>query len=463
LTKKIRRGRSIRYRLTAWYAGLMIAIFAGSGVLMFLAVRNAAEQTIDADLRARLAAVRENLPASLSVENATPLGEELEEQAATGAAGVWLQMADKDGHWLRQSDALKDDNQLPLSGNHLPPDGGTRTTTIRGKPFRILTAPVNGGIVQLGMPIGQFADMLEKFKWTLIFACPLLLALAAGGGYWMSGRALRPVDEIAMTVARINSENLAERLRMRGTDDELDRLSGLINQMLVRLESAFNRVAQFTADASHELRTPVAIIRTTGEVMQTSAGGFAEHQAEWIHVVGQARRMSNLIDDLLLLARTDASHSGLAFEGIDLADVVRAAVAEIKILLGSSDLTLTTSIPAACSVTGSADALRRVVLSLLDNAIKYTGAGGEITVRMTIAESRVVVEVCDTGVGIPANDLPHVFDRFYRVSADRSRQTGGAGLGLSIARSLTLLHGGNIEVESESGKGSVFRVILPLP
>ena len=462
MTKQIKSGRSIRFRLTAWYAGLMIAIFAGAGVSLFLAVRSAAEQTIDTDLRVRLAAVKENLPTDLSLENSEHLGEELEEQAATGAAGVWLQIADKGGHWLRRSDALNEGNPAPLSWERLPPDGRTQTTAIHGKPFRILTAPVNDGIVQLGMPIGQFTDMLQKLKWTLIFTCPILLALAGGGGYWMSGSALKPVDDIAMTVERINSENLAERLRLRGTGDELDRLSGLINQMLARLESAFKRVTQFTADASHELRTPVAIIRTTGEVMQASAGGSEEHQAEWVQVARQAGRMSNLIEDLLLLARTDANHSGLAFENIDLAEVVRAAVDEIKILLVASGLRLTTSIPPSCSITGSSNALRRVVLSLLDNAIKYTGAGGEITVRVIVAKSRVAVEVCDTGIGIPPDDLPCIFDRFYRVSADRSRQTGGAGLGLSIAKSLAVLHGGDVEAQSEPGRGSIFRLILPL-
>jgi signal transduction histidine kinase len=332
---------------------------------------------------------------------------------------------------------------------------------IHGMPFRILTAPANGGIVQLGMPIGQFADLLQKLKWTLIFACPVLLVLASAGGYLMSGRALRPVDDIAIAVDRITSENLAERLRLRGTEDELDRLSGLINQMLARLESAFRRVTQFTADASHELRTPVAIIRTTSEVMQASPGGSQEHQAEWLQVARQAERMSSLIDDLLLLARTDASSAGLAFETIDLAEVVRAALGEIKVLVVASDLRLTTSIPYSCSMTGSAPTLRRILLSLLDNAIKYTAARGEIAVRMIVAETRVAVEVCDTGIGISRDELPHIFDRFYRVSADRSRQTGGAGLGLSIAKSLAVLHGGDIEALSEPGTGSIFRVLLP--
>jgi heavy metal sensor kinase len=459
---QIKSGWSIRFRLTAWYAGLMIAIFASASISLFVFVRGAAEQTIDADLRSRIDEVEESLPRDLSLEDPSKLSEELEEQAATGAAGVWLQIADSSGHWLRRSDALKDLNDASLPANRLPHEGSTRTAIIRGKPFRILTAPARGGIVQLGMPIGQFADMIEKLRWTLIFGCPFLLALAAGGGYWMSGRALKPVDEIAVTVARINSETLTERLRLRGTGDELDRLSGLINQMLERLESAFHRVTQFTADASHELRTPVAVIRTTGEVMQASVGGPDEHHAEWVHVTRQAARMSSLIDDLLLLARTDANHTDLAFDTVDLSEVVLAAVGEIKILLETSGLRLTTSVPPHCSITGSADALRRVVLALLDNAIKYTENGGEIGVRMTVAESRIRVEVSDTGIGIPPADLPRIFDRFYRVSMDRSRQTGGAGLGLAIAKSLALLHGGDIEALSEPGKGSTFRVVLPL-
>jgi signal transduction histidine kinase len=456
--------RSIRFRLAAWYAGITLTIFAFAGVFLILAVRSAAEQTVDAELEARLAAVRENVPADLTKGVDDHLSGELDEQVATGPPGAWVQVADDGGRWLYRSDAIKCHLQQPPSHEQLRPGGRAETTTLYGKPFRILTAPTRGGVVQLGSPMGQVSDLLRKLKSTLLIACPLLLILASGGGYWMSGRALKPVDDIAVTVERINSENLTERLQVRGTGDELDRLSSLINQMLERLESAFRRVTQFTADASHELRTPVAIIRSTGEVMQKSVGTLHEHQTEWLEVERQALRMSALVDDLLLLARTDARPSGLAVESMDLADVAREAVNEASILPNASLRKLTASIPARCPMTGSPEAMRRILLALLDNAIKYTGAGGEITLRTGLSpETRsAIVEVFDTGIGIPADDLPHVFDRFYRVSADRSRQSGGTGLGLSIAKSLAMMHGGDIEAESVPGSGSVFRLIVPL-
>jgi signal transduction histidine kinase len=183
-------------------------------------------------------------------------------------------------------------------------------------------------------------------------------------------------------------------------------------------------------------------------------------------VVIQTERMSSLIDDLLLLARADAGRSDLAFESMDLAETVREVVGEIGVLMDASGLRMSTSIPLSCPMNGDPDAVRRLLLALLDNAIKYTGAGGEVAVRIRIEESpgnrAAIVEVCDTGVGIAAEDLPRIFDRFYRVSSDRSRKTGGAGLGLSIAKWLASVHGGDITVESVVGKGSTFRVALPL-
>lgn len=453
------RHRSIRFRLTAWYAGTMFVTFAVAGVVLFFSVQRAAEATIDADLRARLAAVQEYLPADLSHANPAKFREDLEELSTTGAGGVWLQVADNAGRWLHRSDAIQDQAQAAPMARDLPAHGHAQTIAVRGAPFRILTAAASGGVVQLGMPVGQFTQLLDNLRVALLIACPAVLLLAGAGGYWMSGRALKPVDAIALTVERIGSENLAERLALRGTGDELDRLSGLLNQMLGRIEAAFRRVTQFTADASHELRTPVAILRTTGEVMQASPSGVQEHRVEWGHVVTQTERMSELIDDLLLLARTDAGRSGLAFEAMDLASVAREVTNEIAVL---STLRLTTVIPDVCAMQGAPGAIRRILMVLLDNAMQYTNPGGEITVRLRVAQDRAVVEVSDTGIGIPAADLPLIFDRFYRVSADRSRQTGGAGLGLSIARSLAVLYGGDIEVESVLDQGSTFRVTLPI-
>jgi signal transduction histidine kinase len=223
---------------------------------------------------------------------------------------------------------------------------------------------------------------------------------------------------------------------------------------------------QFTADASHELRTPVAIIRTTAEVIRGSRRTPEEYEEAWDQVVLQSERMSRLIDDLLVLARADAGRSDVSFEAIDLADTVNGATAEVKVLADASGLELTKSVLPSCPAFGDPDAIRRLLLILLDNAIKYTPAGGRIEIRLDVEGSvegpMAVIEISDTGAGIGPDDLPRVFDRFYRVSMDRSRKTGGSGLGLAIARWLASLHEGEIRVESELGKGSAFRVLLPL-
>lgn len=453
--------RSIRFRLTALYTVILTVTFALIVAFVLFVVRDAAEETIDNDLRARLVALREYLPIQPGSNN-----DAREEQFATGPGAAWLRIADTNGRWIYRSDLAKRDASFPPSANGLRSKGKSENVLVHGRHLRVLTAPVPGGVAQLGAPMGEFEEMFEELRWALGLTTPLLLILACSSGYWMSGRALRPVDEIEKTVRRIGSRTLTERLSLRGTGDELDRLSVTINQMLERLESAFRLVVRFTADASHELRTPVAIIRTTGEVIRESPRTPKEHEEAWDQVVGQTERMSRLVDDLLLLARADAGHSDVVFETVDLAEIVSAAAREMKVLANASGLELTWLVPPVCRMSGDPDALRRVMLILIDNAIKYSAEGGKLAINLQMNESygprQAIIEVCDTGIGIADADLPRIFDRFYRVSTDRSRKTGGSGLGLSIAKWLVLTHGGHIDVESTPGKGSRFRVTLPL-
>jgi heavy metal sensor kinase len=454
--------RSIRFRLTAWYAGILAATFLAAGAGVIYAVRNAAEETVDQDLRARLAAVREYLAARDAEHETEPLAEDLDERGAIGPAGAWLQISDDEGRWLYRSRRIQDESWGPLRKEGLPARGRTMTATVRGRPIRVLTGPAGNYVAQIGIPMGEFFEMFEKLKWSLGLATPLLLLLASAGGYWMSGRALRPVDEMARTIERIGAKSLSARLTLRGAGDELDRLAGTVNRMLARLESAFQLIAQFTADASHELRTPVAIIRTTGEVIRTRPRSGSEHEAAWDQVIAQTERMSGMIDGLLLLARADAGRLVPAHEPMDLADTVREAAAELRILAEKSGLRMTAEIPAHCAMKGDAESIRRVLMALLDNAIKYTPPGGEIDIRMTAQQESAEIAIHDTGVGIAAEDLPRIFDRFYRTSTDRSRTSGGAGLGLAIAQALAALHGGEIAAESSPGAGSTFRLRLPL-
>lgn len=452
--------RSIRFRLTAWFAGILALILAVVGVGVLYALRHAINETIDKDLRSRLSAVQ----TYLEKHGQTELAEELGEQAEAAPGGAWMRLADLEGKWVYRSPETLDWNLVVPAASTIVRRGRVSAVMVKGHSMRVLSAPVKVGLVQIGIPSDEFDEMLSGFTVSVVLASPLLLLLASLGGYWMSGQALKPVDQIARIAQRISGQNLSERLAVRGTGDELDRLSSTLNEMLVRLEGAFSRIARFTADASHELRTPIAIIRTTAEVTTARPRTPQEHEKAWAQVIIQTEQTSQLINDLLLLTRADAGQDDLSFETIDLAEILQAATDEIEILAQASGVHLKACIPAVCSATGDPDALRRLLLILLDNAIKYTAAGGSIFVDMHLdnstGESLAVIQVRDTGAGIAQEHLPHIFDRFYRTSQDRSRRNGGAGLGLSIAQWVASRHGGKILVQSVLGTGSTFRLIL---
>lgn len=449
---------TIRFRLTALYAGLLALTLAATGVYVLYAVQDAARGTVDNELRARLSALG-SLVSSPGAEGDDSLSEIIEDGSASGSLGAWVQVSDAGGRWIYRSEAMTRLNIPPASREGLTPKGRAHTVLVNGRQIRVLSAPLSSNVVQIAMPMNEFQEMFQELIWALGLATPVLFAMACLGGYWLSGRALSPVDRIGRTVEQISSTNLGERLAVGGSGDELDRLAQVLNQMLGRLESAFRLVTQLTADASHELRTPIAIIRTTAEVVRSTKRSAEEHEAAWDKVIIQAERMSNLIDDLLLLARADAGRFEFESGSVDLAETLRSCGAELGIVAERSGVALSIATPQNCLISGDEAALRRLFLILLDNAIKYTGSGGQVSMCLKVMpDGKTTVEVCDSGIGIGLDYLPHIFDRFYRVSTDRSRSTGGAGLGLSIAQWIAARHGGTIAVESELGVGSTFQV-----
>lgn len=455
--------RSIRSRLTAWYALILMIAFAATGAGAWFDMRDSIHDMADTDLRNRLALMRSDL-ANEPPEERTGSPEFFADLSETAAP--WVRIADG-GRWIYESPASLSRGTPPPDPARLPREGETRTLTVGDSTFRLLTAPVttNGTTwgVEIGLPIDSLYETLNHLAWTVALASPLVLLLASAGGYWMSRRALAPVDRITRTAQTIGAHNLNQRLPMSGTDDELDRLSGTLNGMVARLEDAFRHVTQFTADASHELRTPVAVIRTAAELARTRSRTEAEYVKALDQILAESERTTRLIDDLLLLARADANAEALATEPMDLAAALREACGEGQILADAAGLRFDIRLPEACATTGDPQALRRLFLILLDNAIKYTPRGGMVTVTMTCGSGEAMIEVRDTGSGIGPEDLPHLFERFYRVHADRSRATGGAGLGLSIALWIAHRHGGGIAVDSTPNAGSVFCVTLPLP
>jgi heavy metal sensor kinase len=324
---------------------------------------------------------------------------------------------------------------------------------VNGKPYSVQAAAL----------MNESLEALHRFRLILLFAAPLLLIAASAGGYWLSGRALRPFDEISRAAQRIGIGNLTDRLPVPHTGDQLQRLSETLNATFARLETSVSRMQQFTADASHELRAPVALIRTTAEVTLQRDRPAGEYREALREILEESERTSQVVDSLMLLARTDSGKEALDLVHMDARDVVKGAIEQGEKLARTRRLTFVVDLPEdSLPIRADADALRRAILILIDNAVKYTPEGGRITVGLHRKDGRAVAFVTDTGIGIAPEDLPHIFDRFWRTDKSRSREGGGAGLGLSIAKWIVDTHGGSIAVESDIGKGSTFSILIAL-
>lgn len=453
---------SIRFRLTAWYAAILAATLAVLGAGVWFALRDSINDTADKELRLRLQAMRAYLERQAAEPGNT--AEQLREHAAL-APGTQFRLADSSGRWLYQSPGTEAWGDASANPDRLPKRGKAETLVQNRKPVRILSATASSGLVQIGMPLDEFQEMLDAFTWTVLLGSPVVLILASAGGYWMSRRALAPVDKITRTATEIEAQNLSKRLPITGTGDELDYLSSTLNAMLARLEDSFRRITQFTADASHELRTPVAIIRTTAEVARRRSRTEKEYAEALDRILAECERTTTLVEVLMQLARADEAGEETVAGPVRLDDVVRTACADARQMAVDGGLTLTVGEVVDCTVFGDSAAIRRLLIVLLDNAIKYASPAGGIWVDLRLCRWRdraaARLEVRDNGIGIAAEDLPHVFERFYRTSKDRSRTIDGVGLGLSIAKSIAEHHFGQIEMESEAGKGSKVRVFLP--
>jgi heavy metal sensor kinase len=328
-----------------------------------------------------------------------------------------------------------------------------QTINIAGTPYDVTMAVATGAL-----------DRALTRGSVLIFAtAPLFLVIAALGGFWMSQRALRPVDQMTLAARKIGAHDLSLRLDVPATRDELGRLGETLNAMLTRLEDAFRKITQFTADASHELRTPIAVMRTAAELALRKTRTEAEYQETLAQIVRETAKVSDLLENLLTLARSDAETSQLAMQRADLNEILDEACSASRYLAEQKNVTLSrngTSVPTW--VMANAPSVERLFLIVLDNAVKYTPSGGTVHVKLAAADGVAEAEVRDSGIGIAADDMPHIFDRFYRADRARTREPGGAGLGLAIGQWIAQAHGGEIRVESELAKGSSFKVRLPI-
>jgi len=452
----------LRIRLTAWYFAVLAISFAFFGVIAFLVMRRSIMVTVDEGLRNQAAGARELIQQTWP-SGRESLVDELRELEEIRAGGDLLQVSDQAGNWIYRSESTS------RYGLAAPKEARISIVTqeLRGSHWRVLTVPVqvaNGTyMVQIATPLDEFYKALDRFRWLLLLSSPFLLLLASAGGYWLSRRALAPVDQITQEARSITAHNLSRRLAVPHTRDELQRLSMTLNGMLERLEKAFQRVTQFTADASHELRTPIALMRTRAEIALRRPRSEDAYRETLDQVLKELERTSGLIEKMMLLARADSGVETLQRIHLNLAESVAQACREGRTLAMAKQISFHEQLPEApVWVEGDTHFLRRLFLILIDNAVKYTPPEGRIDVTLGTDAGGAVAEFRDTGIGMAAEDLPNIFERFYRSESARAREMGGAGLGLSIGRWIAEAHGGTIEVESTVGQGTVFRVRLPI-
>jgi heavy metal sensor kinase len=459
----MRRPLSVHTRLTLWYAGALLAILVFiSGLSYWLLARSLA-QDVDRSL-VTLAQVVRDAPRGDGFEEAEWWVREL-----LDPEHQLFQLLGPDGRLRSRSWRLRDD-RLPLSAEGrqrvVAGQATFETVLLHGERIRVVALPVlrNGRlieVVQVGMPLAPTERTLQRWLEALLVLVPLGVGLAAAGGRVMARAALRPVDEMSQSARRIDAGALARRITIRGTGDELDRLAETLNGMLARLENTFGEMRRFSADAAHELRTPLTALKGTLEVALRAERSGAEYRAALASALEEADRLVRLAEDLLLLSRATAGPDSPRAR-VELETLV-LDVAEVGTRLAKDrGVTVRVGTLAPLAVLGDGSALRRAVLNLVENGVKYTPAGGRVELSVTAADGEAVLAVEDTGPGIDAADVIRIFEPFVRLDSARSRESGGSGLGLAIARSIVVAHRGTLGVERPAAGGSRFAIRLPL-
>lgn len=455
--------QSVRLRLTLWYVFLLAFILAcfSAGVYIFLreilydnlddAVRNRAATSLE------IVVYEEGRPTLVGQGSFDePNAGESFVRVFDSSGAVTFDNSAEAGHVAVDSNVV----DIALRGR-----SSTRTANADGEAVRVITIPIrNGdeisGVLEVGQSQEDVSNALRGLFLVLGIAYPVTLAVASIGGVFLASRALSPIDRLTRLARRITAEDLSTRLDLNLPNDEVGRLARTLDEMIAGLEEAFRRQRQFTADASHELRSPLTAIK--GQVGLARSKPRDEHAyQEVLRIVeDEADEMVKVVDSLLTLARADAGHIVIVPESVDLGDLIESVAEQMQPAAERKGMTVAIEAGPDVVLDGDEDLLIRLVLNLLGNAIKFTPAGGTVTLGWGIDDEEAIFWVLDTGVGIAPEHLRHIFDRFYRVDSARTQSEEGTGLGLSICQWIAGAHGGSVSVVSEVGRGSTFTVKL---
>lgn len=455
----------IRIRLSLWY----FAMFASAAILLSMTNWWMLHRGVDATeyhgLQERVDDVRMLLDHAGPNRGLDDLHQEFAAIYTLKDDGKWLQVRDQDGHWIYRSQRMTDENPLLPRPDRLP-KGGIMTEFHQGKHFvRTLASPITAQgrrySVQTGVALNKSIALLAAFRTGLLLLTPAVILLAGLGGHFMSRKLLQPVAALAAEARRINDRNLDNRLPVPQADDEISDLSKTLNQMLERIDRAFVSVRAFTGNASHELRTPVALLRTEIEVALYRPREESEYRATLRRLLEETVRMTNLIEQLLSLARADGGAEIMNLTPVNAGEIFQRTEKIWKPAIARAMLDFRVEVPAQNLVMLADPAgIERLLSILLENAVKYTPPGGAVVLSAVPIGSSIMLLVRDTGVGISEEDKPRIFDRFYRAAQTSDSGQRGSGLGLALAKWIAERHGAQLTVQSEPGRGSCFSLSL---
>ena len=461
---------SLRVRVTAFYVGMLAIALLVFSLAVYFGAKTFLTRSLDRRLSNNAKSIVADYLVPLDQKDEAWLVEEMGESYPPGYSDPFVRVS-QGSRILYQSGDMRDPfvsvSKLPLPSNPRWLNRIRRETAPSGQRVVLYTIsyqPPKGAVifVETGSPVEPIRHVLNTLLLILSVTMPIILIAAAIGGYLMMARPLRPVVILTEQAERVGREALGERLPIIPTGDELERLSLALNRMIERLEAALAHNHRFSADASHELRTPLTIIRGELESLIELPSLPVPVMEGLGSVLEESARMAKIVNSLMTISRLDCGGEHIELVPVDLVEVVKVTLDHMSLLAEEKHISLRFTPGPAIYVAGDSMRLKQIVVNLVDNAIKYTGEGGDISLSVTAEEKKAVLKVIDTGIGIPAVSLPLVFDRFYRADQARSRESGGIGLGLSIVKAICTVHSGTASIESVEGKGTIVRIELPL-
>ncbi len=462
--------RSLSFRLVTWYAGVLTVVFVLLGALTFFSLRHSLEANVLDNQARRARQIAATLIARASRDSESAIGPQVENLYSPESNDRFIRITRADGTLVYASGAPRaeafDPSQVPaLARGELV--AAARKVALREGALLIAAVPAVAADgtryrVEVGTSAAPLEGMLGGLLGLLAVGLPVTVAVAVAGGFVLVRRALDPVERLGRKAEEITHHNLSERLPVVHSGDELERLSVSLNRMISRLQDAIDSTKQFVADASHELRTPLTVMRGELESLAQDRQLGREMRETLGSVLEEVERLAEIVESLFALSRLDAGDTSAEWHRFDLAELAATTAEQMSLLATDKDVSIACDSPGEVMVEGDRARLKQVIVNLLDNAIKYTAAGGRVRLSVRRDHGFAVLEVADDGMGIPAEALPHVFKRFFRVDTSRSREQGGAGLGLAIVKSICTAHGADIEVFSQVGRGSTFRLRQPL-